>query len=165
MIKNRLNYLIDKSRLYDISLVDPTGGLKTYVYLYKISSNERALLNIFPFYNINQIPILSLQSSIVAKSLTENFDLIRLAPNPPGILTFNYPMNINIYRPIQPVPVLVPVVRYSRSTNESNKPLFIEKEKPLDIVQRISPRRLEEIKKESPKIAAKVRSFGDLQSE
>jgi hypothetical protein len=144
VMKNNYNYNLDKSRLYDISLVDPEG-IKKYVFLYKITPYERNILSVYPFFSINEIPILNRLSSPIILSITSNFDIIRNTPNPRGILTINYPNVITVYRPVEVVPMLIPYVKFIPKVQpQSNEPLFHEKPKPIEIKVVKQPIRLSE---------------------
>jgi len=106
---------INKQRLFDGSLVDESG-MKTHVFIYKLDTTERLAIQMKPnisFVNITTLPLsFNPLSASVAVAITNNFDLFRKVPNPPGIIIINYPVQVPVYMPLVPVPVLTPLVIY-----------------------------------------------------
>jgi hypothetical protein len=111
IIKEKINFTIDKTRLTDINL-DSEDGTKQYVFVYKINDSDKRTIIMTP----NQIrftffPIISLPKTLVKESasiavfITKEVNVLREIPDPPGII-FTYPTIIN-YIPLYPVPVLI----------------------------------------------------------
>jgi len=164
-LRDRFGFIINRSRLYDASLVNSLGA-KTFVYIYKIDVNERARLASIPtvvFSSINTLPPnLNILSATVANSLTANFNLIRDAPSPANIFQINYPSNIVIYKPAFQIPVLIPYIVYIKSGNQSFQNIHKQDEHIRDapIVQRTPGTK----KSNSPKVPRSIINVSLLSS-
>jgi len=149
LLSSNLNLSIDNSRLYDISLINDKGE-KLYVYICKLNSLEVSYIRYpkFEFININRLPnTLNLLSSGIAVTLTNYFDLIRLAE--PKVLILNYPsiivpfvpiINVPIYRPIRTVSSTLPITTTAPKVPRKNTLLEHQKIDPLVVPKHSSPR-------------------------
>lgn len=110
IIKEKINFTIDKTRLTDINLVSQ-DGTKQYVFVYKINESDKRTIIMngkirFTFFPLVNLPrTLIPTSGAIAVFITKELNVLRQIPDPPGIV-FTYPTIIN-YVPIYPVPILV----------------------------------------------------------
>jgi hypothetical protein len=112
-LKDVYSLFITSNRLFNASLVDDNGN-KTYLLIYKLDTTEKMTLQMSPnvmYVSISNLPqSLNPVSSTIAVSITNYFDIFKKTPNPPGIITINYPVQVPIYVPVQPVTLLKPVI-------------------------------------------------------
>jgi len=114
-LKDVYTLYVTSNRLFNASLVDDYGN-KTYLLIYKLDNTEKVTLQMSPnvmYVSISNIPqSLNPLSSTIAVAVTNYFDIFKKTPNPPGIITVNYPVQVPIFVPIQPVTLLKPVIFY-----------------------------------------------------
>ena len=110
IIKEKINFTIDKTRLTDINLVSQDEK-KKYVFVYKINDEDKSTILGNRQIRFTFFPIVSLPRTLVPTSasiavfITKEVNVLRQIPDPPGII-FTYPTIIN-YVPLYPVPVLI----------------------------------------------------------
>jgi len=110
IIKEKINFTIDKTRLTDINLVSQDGK-KQYVFVYKINDSDKRTIIMNGQIRFTFFPIVSLPRTLVPTSasiavfITKEVNVLRQIPDPQGII-FTYPTIIN-YIPIYPVPLLI----------------------------------------------------------
>lgn len=106
-LKESFAIYASKARLFDTQIINETAE-KVYVFIYKLDSNEKITIQnnqTISFVSINRLPLsFTPLSASIAVVLTNNFDLFKRSPNPPGIITINYPVQVPIYMPIITVP-------------------------------------------------------------
>ena len=112
-LKDVYSLFVISNRLFNASLVDEHGN-KTYLLIYKLDITERLTLQMsknVAYVSISNLPqSLDLVSSTIAVAVTNYFDIFKKSPNPPGIFTVNYPVQVPIFVPVQPVTLLKPVM-------------------------------------------------------
>jgi hypothetical protein len=110
LIKEKINFTIDKTRLTDINLVSE-DGIKQYVFVYKINESDKRTIIMNGKIRFTFFPLVSLPKTLIPTSasiavfITKEVNILRQIPDPPGIV-FTYPTIIN-YVPLYPVPVLI----------------------------------------------------------
>jgi hypothetical protein len=163
LVRERFNSNIERNRLHDISLQDDKGE-KIYVFLCKLNNTEIHELSKFlvvnpmpTFFNINNLPKnLDIVSSAIAYAITRNINLIKDAK--PKSIILNLPDYFIHFKPLYPVPILMPFgyVSFTKvpspKKSESDIKIEIVPRKPSP--KKLSPKKLSP-KKPSPKIIRK----------
>jgi len=154
-LKDSFAIYASKQRLFDAKIVNDVAE-KVHVFIYKLDSNEKITIQqnqTISFVSINRLPLsFTPLSASIAVVLTNNFDLFKRSPNPPGIVTINYPIHVPIYMPV----ITVPVYR-SVFFNKEN-PTVIKSKKIIELTDNFSSEKVKkapvvprsEIKKTSP---------------